>query len=112
MDFFWRNKHADTCNKNDYVNFKETHNGASIYLGDDHTHQVKGYRDIHVTLSNGTIHHIQNVVCVPGIKKKMIFVSTITDQNLKVEFFKNYCIVKDMLDQFKTVATGVTARGL
>jgi hypothetical protein len=38
---------------------------------------------------------------VPGIKKKLIFVSTITDQNLKVEFFKTHCIVKDLLDHCK-----------
>jgi hypothetical protein len=101
-----------TCNKLWYTNFKETRNGASIYLGDDHTHQIKGYRDILVTLSNGTIRHIRNVVYVPRIKKKLIFVSTITDQNLKVEFFKNYCIVKDLLDQFKIVATGVKSGGL
>jgi hypothetical protein len=65
-----------------------------------------------VTLSNGTIHHIHNVVYVPGIKKILISVSTITDQKLKVELFKNYCIVKDLLDQFKAVATRFRAGGL
>jgi hypothetical protein len=49
---------------------------------------------------------------VLGIKKNLISVSTITNQNLKVEFFKNYCIVKDLLNQFKTVATRVKAGGL
>jgi hypothetical protein len=93
-----------TCNKMWYSNFIETQSGASIYLGDDCTHQIKGYGDILVILPNGTIHHIHNVVYVLGIKKKMIFVSTIRDQNLKVEFFKNYYIVKDLLDQFKIVA--------
>jgi hypothetical protein len=82
------------------------------YLGDDRAHQIKGYKDILVTLSNGTVPHIHNVVCVPGIKKNLIFLSTITDQNLKVEFFKNYCIVKDLLDQYRTVATGFRAGGL
>jgi hypothetical protein len=101
-----------TCNKNWYANFKETHNGASIYLGDDRAHHIKGYGDIHVTLSNGIVCHIRNVVYVPGIKKNLISVSTITDQNLKVEFFKNYCIVKDLLDHFQIVATGVRAGGL
>jgi hypothetical protein len=89
-----------TCNKNWYANFKETQNGANIYLGDDRTHQIKGYGDIPVTLLNGTVCHIRNVVYVPGIKKNLISVSTITDQNLKVEFFNNYCIVKDLLDHF------------
>jgi hypothetical protein len=65
-----------------------------------------------VTLPNGIVRHIRNVVYVPGIKKNLIFVSTITDQNLKVEFFKNYYIVKDLLDHFQTVAMEVRAGGL
>ena len=89
-----------TCNKNWYANFKETQNGASIYLGDNRAHQIKGYGDIPMTLPNGTVRHIRNVVYVLGIKKNLISMSTITDQNLKVEFFKNYCIVKDLLDHF------------
>jgi hypothetical protein len=101
-----------TCNKKWYANFNETQNGATIYLGDDRAHQIKGYRDIPVKLPNGTIRHIQNVTYVPGINKKLISVSTITDQNLKVEFLKNYCIVMDLLDQFKTVAMGVKEGGL
>jgi hypothetical protein len=101
-----------TCNKMWYTNFKETQNGANIYLGDDCAHQIKGYVDIPVTLPNGTVRHIHNAMYVLGIKKKMISVSTIIDQNLKVEFFKNYCIVKDLLDQYKTVATRVRAGGL
>jgi hypothetical protein len=101
-----------TCNKKWYTNFKETQNGANIYLGDDRAHQIKGYKDILVTLSNGTVHHIHNVVYVPEIKKNLIYVSTITDQNLKVEFFKNYCIVKDMFDQYRMVAMGARAGGL
>ena len=101
-----------TCNKKWYINFKEKQNGANIYLGDDRAHQIKGYRDIPVTLPNGIVHHICNVVYVPGIKKNLIFVSTITDKNLKVEFFKNYCIVKDLLDRYRTVAMGIRAGGL
>jgi hypothetical protein len=49
---------------------------------------------------------------VPEIKKKIIFVSTITDKNIKVEYFKNYCIVKDLLDQYITVSMGFRAGGL
>ena len=68
-----------TCNKNWYINFKETHNGAHIYLGDDHSYQIKGCGDISVTLSNGTIRHIHNVVYVPGLEKNLISMSTITN---------------------------------
>jgi hypothetical protein len=107
-----------TCNKMWYTDFKETQNGASIYIyiyiyiDDDHAHQIKGYGDILVTFSNGTIRHIRSGVYVPRISKNMISMSTITDQNLKVEFSKNDCIVKDLLDQFKTIAIRVREGGL
>ena len=65
-----------------------------------------------MTLSNGIVCDIRNVVYVPGIKKNLISVSTIIDHNLKVEFFKNYCIVKDLLDHFQTVAKRVREGGL
>ena len=67
-----------TCNKNWYINFKETHNDAHIHLGDDRSYQIKGYGDILVTLPNGTVKHIHNVVYVLGINKNLIYVSTIT----------------------------------
>jgi hypothetical protein len=56
-----------TCTKNWYTHFKETHNGAHIYLGDHISYQVKRYGDIPVTLLNGTVRHYHNVVYVPGI---------------------------------------------
>jgi hypothetical protein len=101
-----------TCNNNWYINFKETHNGDHIYLGDDHSYQIKGYGYIPVTLLNGTVRHIHNVVYVHGIKKNLIYVSTITDQNFKVEFFKTYCIVKELQDHYRTISSGVRVGGL
>jgi hypothetical protein len=85
-----------TCNKNWYRNFKETCNGAHIYLGDDLSDQINGYGDILVTLLNGNVRHIHNVVYVPRINKNLIYVSTITYHNFNVEFFKTHCIVKDL----------------
>jgi len=101
-----------TCNRDWYQTFKETSNGSNIYLGDDRAYQIKGHGDILVTLPNGSDRLIQNVVYVPGIKKNLISVSTITDQNLKVEFFKSHCIVKDLLDHCKPVASGIRVGGL
>jgi hypothetical protein len=63
-------------------------------------------------LSNGIVRHIRNVVYVLGIKKNLISMSTIIDQNLKVELLKNYFIVKDLLDHFQTVATRFREGGL
>ena len=70
-----------TGNKHWFENFKDTNNGANIYLGDDKGYQIKGYGNIHVILHDGNIRRIKNVMYVPGIKTNMIYVSMITDHN-------------------------------
>ena len=49
---------------------------------------------------------------VPRIKKDLISISTITDQNLKVEFYKSYCVIKDLLDRMKPIASCIRVGGL
>ena len=63
-------------------------------------------------LPNGNIKQIYNVMYVPGITKNLIFASMIIDQDLKVEFLKLYCYIKDLLDGMKTIATRIRIRGL
>ena len=48
---------------------------------------------------------IHNVMYVPSIKKNLIYVSTIIDQDLKVEFVKSQCVVKDIQDHYKVITT-------
>ena len=49
---------------------------------------------------------------VPGIKKNLICVSAITDNDMKVEFDKYKCHVKDVQDHYKVIATGSRLGGL
>jgi hypothetical protein len=65
-----------------------------------------------VNLPNGQLRHIHNVMYVPGIKKNLIYVSTITDNNLKVEFGKLRCVVKDVHNHYRVVSTGTRVGGL
>ena len=99
-----------TGNKQWFEYFKEINDGAQIYLGDDRNHQIKECGKISVILPNGNVRQIYNVMYVPGITKNMIFVSMITNQDLKVEFFKSNCYIK--LDGMKTIATGIQTGGL
>ena len=43
---------------------------------------------------------------VPGIKKNLIYVSSIIDNDMKVEFDKYKCDVKDVQDHYGVIATG------
>ena len=101
-----------SCNKEWFENYKETKNGAIIYLGDDHSHPIKGYGDISVTMSNGSVKQIQNVMHVLVIKKNSIFVSTIAYQYMKIEFVKSCFLVKDMQDHYKVISTSGRVGGL
>ena len=96
-----------TRNKQWFEDFKKTKSGAKIYLGDDRGYQIKRHGNVPIILPDENIRHIQNMMYVPRINKNLIFVSMIIDQNLKVEFYKSYCVVKYLLDSMKTIATGI-----
>lgn len=49
---------------------------------------------------------------MPDITKNLISVSMITVQDLKVEFLKSNCYIKDLLNGMKKIATGIRIGGL
>eukprot|EP00253_Pinus_taeda_P024209 PITA_24209 len=97
--------------KKEYFEFlEESACGSKIYLGDDSGYEIKGCGNIPVKLPSGDIKHLKNVLYVPGIKKNLISVSMITDQDMQVQFFKNGCVIQD--SKLETVATGVRVGNL
>lgn len=101
-----------TCNNEWYDKYYEKTNGTHIQLGDNRSHKVQGYEVISVYLPNRQMRQIHDVMYVPTIKNNLIFVSTITDNNLKVEFGKLGCIVKDVQDLYRVFSTGNKVGGL
>jgi hypothetical protein len=65
-----------------------------------------------VTLPTGEVKQIHNVMYVTGIKNNLIFVSTIADRDLKVEFVNSQCVVKDIQDHYKIIGRGFRVGGL
>eukprot|EP00253_Pinus_taeda_P029840 PITA_29840 len=92
-------------NRHWFENFEETTCGANIYPGDDRGYEIKGYGDILMMLPNGNIRYIKNVMYVPRIKKNLIFVSMMADQDLQVEFFISCYVIKE--NKKEPVASGV-----
>ena len=101
-----------SCNRDWFDEYHENTDGIHIYLGDNRSHKVKGYGVICVKLPNGQIKQIHNVMYVPGIKKNLIYVSTITDQNMILEFMQSQCLVKDIQNHYNVIATGTRLGGL
>ncbi len=73
-----------TGKKKWFGNFRESNTGVKVYLGDDRGYEIKGHRFVLLTLPDGNIRNISDVWYVPGIKKSLIFISKITDEDLKV----------------------------
>ena len=101
-----------SCRKEWFNEYNEKLDGTHIYLGDNRSHKVQGYGIIKVKFSNGQLRQIHNVMYVPGIKKILISISTITENDLKVEFGQYQCHIKDIRNHFKIVATGSRCGGL
>jgi hypothetical protein len=47
-----------------------------------------------------------------GLKKNVISISTITNQDLKVKFLKSSCLVNDKQDHYKVIVEGIKVGGL
>ena len=94
-----------SCNRDWYDEYYEKFDGTHIYLGDNRSHKVLGYGVISVNLPDGQFKQIHNVMYVIGINKNLISVYAITDKDLKVEFDKYKCHVKDVQDHYRFIAT-------
>jgi hypothetical protein len=101
-----------TCNKECYDEYYEKNDGTHIYLEDNISHKVQGYGVISVNLPNGQLRQMHDVMYVPSIKKNLIYVSTIIDNNLTVVFGKLKCVVKYIQDHYRIVSIGTRVSGL
>ena len=101
-----------SCKREWFDEYNEKHDVTHIYLRDNKSHQVQGYGIIKVKLSNSQLRQIHNVMYVHGIKKNLIYFSTITENDLKVEFGKYQCHIKDIRNHFNIVSIGSRCGGL
>ena len=101
-----------SCKKEWFDEYHEKIDGTHIYLADNRSHKVQGYEIINVNLPDGQLKQIYNVMYVPRIKKNLIYVSAITENDLKVEFGKHQCHIKDIRDHYRIVATCSRCGGL
>ena len=74
-------------NREWYDEYHQKYDGTHIYLGDNMSHEVQGYGVISVNIHDGQLKQIHNVMYVLSIKK-LIYVSSITDNDMKIEFGK------------------------
>ena len=59
---------------------------TQVELGDDSTNKIEGVGSTSLQLDLGTILHINDVLCVPGLKKNLLSVVGLADKCYKVLF--------------------------
>jgi hypothetical protein len=58
----------------------------NIILGDDSIHEVQGRGEVTMRVLGDCIKNISNVLYVPSLKTKFLYVSKITDENNTIAF--------------------------
>ena len=65
-------------------NLVERETNLNFILGDNSTHQVKGYVSVSFQLDDGKSIFLQEVLYVPGLKKNLVSISALEDKRIKV----------------------------
>jgi transposase InsO family protein len=100
-----------TYNKHFFNSLEET-KGARIFLGDDSSHAIEGIGSISMKGNDGKKLEVADVNLVPKLTKNIFSVSQITQHGYKVDFYLDKCLIKNINDGFKIVATGVESDGI
>lgn len=84
-----------------------------IELGDGATYAIQGVGSTSFQLDSGIVLHIEEILFVPGLKKNLLFISTLEDKGFRVIFMDGKALLwpKDG-DMSSTVMIGVREGGL
>jgi hypothetical protein len=74
--------------KQNLANYQDKKFKANVELGDDGTYDIKGFGSTSFQLLLGNIFHIDKILYVPRLKKKLIYVPVLESEGYSVSFSK------------------------
>ncbi len=77
-----------------------------VEIGDDTTHPITQIGKVPLSMQDGQTKYLKDVLHVPTITKKMVFVGHMVEQGLQVTFNLNGYFMEDMKNQGKLIAKG------
>ena len=72
--------------KEAFSNLIENYTNLEIILRDNATYPLKGVRNVTLQLNQGNIIHLQEVLYVPDLKKRLISISVMEEKGFNVAF--------------------------
>ncbi|BBM97607.1 hypothetical protein Mp_1g06970 [Marchantia polymorpha subsp. ruderalis] len=95
-----------TAHEEWFTNMEPIKQPGVVIAGDDTSHPITYMGKIPVQVQPDSVQTIKDVLCVPGIKKNLIFVGQMVEQDLQVRFNKAVCFIEDMNCNMEIVAQG------
>jgi hypothetical protein len=77
-----------------------------VEIDDDTAHTITQIGKVPLSMQNGQIKYLKDVLHVPTITKKLVSIGQMVEQGLQVTFNPNGCFVQDMKNQGKLIAKG------
>ncbi|MCO5566497.1 hypothetical protein L7F22_020174 [Adiantum nelumboides] len=86
--------------------------GKKVTCANNASYPIKGVGKILITISDGSDLCLPDILYVPGIKKNLLFVSSLAKNGLRVIFEDDRCIVRDRENGYSLITTGTLENGL
>ena len=75
-------------------NYKPLEHPFTVRFGNNGVEYALGHGTAHLELSDGNFIEVNEVYYIPNIAKNLIFVNKLTNDNMSVEFYHKYCIIR------------------
>ena len=96
-----------SCNESWFENLKiDESKSSKVVLGDNNTQEVNGSGVVSIQAKDGQKKLIHNVLHVPALKKNLLSVAQMMEQNYRLEFDNGECLIKDKKNRGAIVAKG------
>ena len=73
---------------------------------DDTTHPIAHVGDVPLSMQDGKVKYLADVLHVPQITKNLVSIGQIVEQGLQVRFNQDGCFIEDFENKCKLVAKG------
>jgi hypothetical protein len=77
-----------------------------VETGDDNTHPITQIGKVPLSMQDGQTKYLKDVLHVPTITKKLVFVGQMVEQGLHVTLNLNGCFVEEVKNQGKLISKG------
>jgi hypothetical protein len=87
-----------------FRNIQDLKTPGFVETGDNTTHPITQIGKVPLSMQDGQIKYLKDVLHVPTITKNLVSIGQMVEQRLQVIFNPNGCFVEDMKNQGKLIA--------